>query len=395
MLGLLVAAAIAVRGLGAAVLTEAGKSLGYRLEYWQSTWAMIRDYPWLGCGPGNFQDCYLHYKLPQASEEIVDPHNLFLEIWATAGTPAILALLALFATFAWQTWRRGRAAQPGTTADEGALAQPAGSAGLALPIAGGAAAGLLLAHFVGSVVGLPLDLSKVLAGLAVGGAALAGLWPWVRGGRLAAGLVPMAVVVLVIHLSASGGMSFPGVAYSLWILLALGVNQTAGAWRAPALAENDGRPWAAILAVALAAAGAVACYLSAYGPVLRSIAAMYRAQDEDARARSAAHATPPARGRLGRSVVGPGVANVGRARFRAHGQPRFVGGQPAAVRPRARHAASPPPRVEPGLPPGRPVDAQNLRAQPEPAGRGRGNRVLPPRSRDFIRTASTRGPVWR
>ena len=34
-----------------------------------------------------------YYKLPVSSEEILDPHNLFLEVWATAGFGAVLALL--------------------------------------------------------------------------------------------------------------------------------------------------------------------------------------------------------------------------------------------------------------------------------------------------------------
>ena len=49
---------------------------------------------WSGVGPGNFRAAYLRYKLPESSEEILDPHNLFLEVWATAGFWALLALLA-------------------------------------------------------------------------------------------------------------------------------------------------------------------------------------------------------------------------------------------------------------------------------------------------------------
>ena len=67
---------------------------------------MIADHPWLGCGPGNFQNAYTRYKLPEASEEIADPHNFLLEIWATAGTPAALAFLAMLACFAWALHRR-------------------------------------------------------------------------------------------------------------------------------------------------------------------------------------------------------------------------------------------------------------------------------------------------
>ena len=70
------------------VFSEAGKSLGYRMQYWQSTLSMIHDHPLLGVGPGQFQDHYTTYKLPEASEEVQDPHNFLLEVWATAGTPA-------------------------------------------------------------------------------------------------------------------------------------------------------------------------------------------------------------------------------------------------------------------------------------------------------------------
>ena len=89
---LVIGGAIATGGLDIQVLTETNKSLGYRLEYWRSTLAMIGRHPWLGVGPGNFQDYYTQFKLPQASEEIRDPHNFLLEVWATAGTFAVVAL---------------------------------------------------------------------------------------------------------------------------------------------------------------------------------------------------------------------------------------------------------------------------------------------------------------
>ena len=37
---------------------------------------------------------YLRHKLPQASEEIRDPHNMVIEVWAESGVFAMLALLA-------------------------------------------------------------------------------------------------------------------------------------------------------------------------------------------------------------------------------------------------------------------------------------------------------------
>jgi len=77
------------------ILSEAPKSLAYRLEYWQSTWKMIQDHPLLGVGPGNFRQHYFAYKLPGASEEILDPHNLILDVWANGGLPALLGLLLI------------------------------------------------------------------------------------------------------------------------------------------------------------------------------------------------------------------------------------------------------------------------------------------------------------
>lgn len=75
------------------VFTEAGKSLGYRLEYWTSTVAMIRDYPLFGVGAGNFQTIYPHYILPYSSEVIADPHNFVFEIAALFGIPALIFFL--------------------------------------------------------------------------------------------------------------------------------------------------------------------------------------------------------------------------------------------------------------------------------------------------------------
>ena len=58
---------------------------------------ILREEPgvfWRGLGPGNFGGAYLRHKLPQASEEVSDPHNLFLETWTTAGVGAALAVAA-------------------------------------------------------------------------------------------------------------------------------------------------------------------------------------------------------------------------------------------------------------------------------------------------------------
>ncbi len=73
------------------VFTEAGKSFGYRLDYWRATYQMILDHPCLGIGPGEFQSVYPRYILSTASEFIADPHNFAFEIAALFGLPALIA----------------------------------------------------------------------------------------------------------------------------------------------------------------------------------------------------------------------------------------------------------------------------------------------------------------
>ena len=117
----LVGVGVATRQLDIQILTEAKKSLGYRWEYWVGTWGIITGAPspfatdpsaaggilgkgatdqasptpgafWWGVGPANFAGPYLQHKLPEASEEIKDPHNALLEVWAESGFFAMLAL---------------------------------------------------------------------------------------------------------------------------------------------------------------------------------------------------------------------------------------------------------------------------------------------------------------
>lgn len=75
-------------------IAEASKSLLYRIEYWQASAEMIKDHWLFGCGPGNFQQYYSSYQLPQSSETVSDPHNFVVEIWSNAGTPAAIFLIA-------------------------------------------------------------------------------------------------------------------------------------------------------------------------------------------------------------------------------------------------------------------------------------------------------------
>ena len=95
LLCLLIAGLIRTGGIDRELLSEAPKSLQYRLEYWQSTAQLLREHPVFGVGPGNFRQHYLQYKLPGASEEILDPHNFLLDAWAGGGLLALTGVLLL------------------------------------------------------------------------------------------------------------------------------------------------------------------------------------------------------------------------------------------------------------------------------------------------------------
>ncbi|MFN0020935.1 MAG: O-antigen ligase family protein [Pirellulaceae bacterium] len=265
-------------GLDAEVLSEAPKALLYRLQYWRSSAAMIADYPLFGVGPGRFQAFFARYKLPEASETVSDPHNFLLEIWATAGTPALIALLAMLAAFAAELWLRGGStkeseqdlavkdsAAPSRSklvfqpSNESAFVYSGALVGFILGIALASMAGyFVLASSTGGMVGL------ILLGMPVAAAFLWSVSGWVRGGDLQPPVLVIGLIVLGVNLLAAGAFSFPGVAQTAWILipLALSLWEPRGGFKSP--------PWTAIVAATSSAVLAAACYFTSYAPVLNS-----------------------------------------------------------------------------------------------------------------------------
>lgn len=273
---------VAAGGLDAKVFSEASKSFGYRIQYWQSTLQMIGDHPIAGCGPGNFQETYTRYALAEASEEIAEPHNFLMEVWATAGTPAMLALLGVLGCFALSLIRPpGFAPHDGSVADDQV---PKGEIDGALHVLGGAAFGFLLSVPVGQisyapppVVGLAPGVwapAAVLVGLPLAAATVLLLWRWISDGSLPPALLAIGAVVLLVNLLAAGAMGFPAVAGTLWLLVALGLNTVDRPGRH--VASRAG-VWAALAVVVVLA---VACHASAYSPVLRCQTKMELARRE-------------------------------------------------------------------------------------------------------------------
>jgi hypothetical protein len=245
------------------LLGKAATSLGYRFQYWQATWPMIQDHPLMGCGPGSFQDYYTRYKLPGASEEIADPHNFLLEIWATAGTPAAVALLAVLVGLGAATCSAIRKVEHPAT-EHGPVprfAVPAGAGG-----------GYLLAAVAAVAAPSPPGYGLLLAGIIVTAVLFWAFNGWIRVGRVPAVVPGIAAGVLLVHLLAAGGISYAGLAGSFWLLTAIAIN-LAGHDRPKPLAVPA--RWA-LLAVVLTLAAA--CQRTGYAPVLRAQAAMLHAE---------------------------------------------------------------------------------------------------------------------
>ncbi|MFM1801680.1 MAG: hypothetical protein RJA81_1032, partial [Planctomycetota bacterium] len=210
------------------VLTESTKSLQYRVEYWVATWEVIQKAGhWLwGIGPANFSYYYMQFKLPQASEEISDPHNLFLEVWVTAGVFALSALIAAI-LFALRKMTKAESAGADRQTDYEIFS----NSGSQAVILGFSLSAMLIAPVLGGWNLLQEDLLRrwfvILISWAVGWMVSRAIISHcqVRAEHMAAALTGLTITWL-----ASGGIGFPGVSIMFWMLMALGLNLADGKW---------------------------------------------------------------------------------------------------------------------------------------------------------------------
>lgn len=70
-------------------------ALGSRLDIWRDTLAMIDDYPWLGSGPGTYDQVFKGHYAPTAIG--FHAHNSFLHVAAETGIPSAIC-------FGWIWW---------------------------------------------------------------------------------------------------------------------------------------------------------------------------------------------------------------------------------------------------------------------------------------------------
>ncbi len=200
-------------GVDTEVLTEAGKSLRYRGEYWSASSTMLADQWWLGVGPGNFRQNYLAYKLPESSEEILDPHNLLLDAWANGGVLGLLGTLALLFGVCHQALRQFRAAETSASPAEKDFPVKTRWPWLGL----GTVA--VLASLLASPRVSPL-LEEILVTTLVAGIGLACLSVLPTASERCKRAWSAAALALLIHLLGAGGFSMPII---LQLLLLLGL----------------------------------------------------------------------------------------------------------------------------------------------------------------------------
>ena len=234
---LMIGAGVAAGRLDFQVLTESFKSLRYRSEYWRATWGVITGGAgdlrtglkspvfWLGVGPGNFRVHYLLHKLPQSSEEIQDPHDLFLEVWATAGVWALLALVLALAIGLRNALGRPIVTRPPDNEPARPPDEESGPPRRPRWLWTWAGGGWILVVLFGMMNLFENDMFPrwliLGTGWLVGALLIGPLWSRLPIPGLAMGA---AVVSVVVNLLAAGGIGIPTVALALWTTMAIGLN---------------------------------------------------------------------------------------------------------------------------------------------------------------------------
>ena len=215
---------------------------------------------------------------------IADPHNFLLEIWATAGSLALIGWLGLLGVFVWRV--RGdlfSAAAPAAAPRETAHATNAVAEPRVAPVYLGALLGLVAGFIAAVLVNLAPDVVALAIGVPFSVAVVVALHGWVRRGVAPVWLAVLGIVVLFVILLAAGGIGFPGVGQTFWILLALALHRADEA--SPPRAVSRGAWWG-IVGLTVGLWGA--CWLTAYGPVLKGQVSRNMAELHSARHNSAA-----------------------------------------------------------------------------------------------------------
>ncbi|QOV92272.1 O-antigen ligase family protein [Humisphaera borealis] len=94
-----------VVGYGASRGTLFHDSLNFRWRYWVGSFEVWKLHPLLGVGWENFGAHYLGVRLPEATEEIKDPHNFFVRFATELGTVGAILAAGWMALIWWSLSR--------------------------------------------------------------------------------------------------------------------------------------------------------------------------------------------------------------------------------------------------------------------------------------------------
>ena len=267
VIGLIVTAGVS-GGIDREVISEAPKSLKYRLQYWTGAWKVIQDRPLLGTGPGNFRQHYLQHKAPESSEEISDPHNLFLDVWTSGGIVGVVGLMG-FCIVGMRTLLNADPSEAAVTvetvehhenkADRSKNQIRAGTPlhplRMSDPLMIGVASSFVVVYCIGWLFGG--DLDHRLAVLCIGWMLLTTVLAAMRKPvHLPSQCHIGACVALLVHLLGAGGIEMPAITQTLFVLFALGAmksspgdEKTSNAQRSPVVHQDRGKMFPVVLAV--------------------------------------------------------------------------------------------------------------------------------------------------
>ncbi len=227
--GIVVAIFVALRG-NREWFEEAPASLAFRFQYWRSTWQLILDQPLFAAGPGNFQSIYERYREASATEQIAEPHNLFVETLASGGFVGLgLLLVIMIAGLIVVTLRipamsdaitSAKASSQKATHDEAASATakcPQDDRDRWLWL--GAILSLAMIWLLSWASRHPPDLQASLFVLPTVLVVAMVLRPSVAqlDGRDIDSIVGVALIAVCLHMMVAGGWTVPGVAMLVWV----------------------------------------------------------------------------------------------------------------------------------------------------------------------------------
>jgi O-antigen ligase len=233
-------------------------SLDFRWKYWTASAGVFGERPVLGVGWANFGQHYLAHRVPDAAEEIQDPHNFLVRFATELGTVGLLLAVGWLLGLAWELTRA--AADPASPAEPTTPARVSvigWVAGVGFVI--GAVAAVDFSGNPVDVLVLLMRPALLLLAVALGGIAGAMRSPHERavdgrpGPWVFAGIV-VALGLFLVHNLIDFGWFEPGAMAAFMVLAgsALGVTPTVERQPAPRAAAVGG------LALATAAWAAVA-----------------------------------------------------------------------------------------------------------------------------------------